>query len=128
LPVIRTLVTVNLYSHFGTYYGTDSAAGAFAACIKRSRWIAAGVNFIGLRDGVLGTEMNANLASLTKLLVYFNIALGAHLQAFLFIIHLILSPQCGRVKYSRHVQQLENEGAGFIPALIELSQDKTYIF
>jgi hypothetical protein len=102
LPVIRTLATVNLYSHFGTYYSADGTASAFATGIERSWRIAIGIHFIGLRDRVLGAEVDAKLASLAKLLVYFDIALRAHLKAFLFIIYLILSPQCGRVKYSRH--------------------------
>jgi len=106
LPVIRTLVTVNLYSHFGTYHSTDGAAGAFAAGIEGSRRVAAGIDFIGLRDGVLGAEVDAEFASLTKLLVYFDIALRAHLKAFLFTIHLILSPKRNRVKCSRHAWQV----------------------
>jgi hypothetical protein len=117
LPVIRTLATVNLYSHFGTYYSTDGAAGAFAAGIEGSWRIAAGVDFTGLRDGVLGAEMDANLASLTKLLVYFYIALSAHLKAFLFTMHLILSPKRGRVKcFKPRVAGDDEVGAGFKPA------------
>ena len=83
LPVIRTLATVNLYSHFGTYYSTDGAASAFAAGIEGRRRIAIGIHFIGLRDGVLRAEVDANFASLAKLLVYFDITLCAHLKAFL---------------------------------------------
>jgi hypothetical protein len=82
LPVIRTLATVNLYSHFGTYYSTDGAAGAFAAGIEGSWRIATGIHFIGLRDGVLGAKVDANLTSLAKLLVYFDIAFCTHLKAF----------------------------------------------
>jgi hypothetical protein len=83
LPVIRTLATVNLYGHFGTYYSTDGAAGAFATGIEGSWRIAIGIHFVGLRDGVLRAEVNANLTSLAKLLVYFDIAFCAHLKAFL---------------------------------------------
>jgi hypothetical protein len=101
LPVIRTLATVNLYSHFRTYYSTDGAAGAFAAGIERSWRIAAGIHFIGLRDSVLRAKVDANLATLAKLLVYFDITLRAHLKAF-FMIYSILSPPCGGVKYLRH--------------------------
>jgi hypothetical protein len=100
LPVIRTLATVNLYSHFGTYYSTDGATSAFATGIEGSWRIAIGIHFIGLRDGVLRTEVDANLAALAKLLVYFDITLCAHLKAF-FMIYSILSPQCGGVKYLR---------------------------
>jgi hypothetical protein len=49
---------------------------------------------------MLGAEMDAKLASLAKLLVYFDITLRAHLNAF-FMIYSILSPQCGGVKYLR---------------------------
>ena len=83
LPVIRTLATVNLYGHFGTYHSTDGAASAFATGIEGSWRIAIGIHFIGLRDGVLGAKVDANLTSLAKLLVYFDIAFCIHLKAFL---------------------------------------------
>ena len=84
LPVIRTLGTVNLYSHFGTYYSADGAASAFATDIEGSWRIATGIHFIGLSDGVLRAEVDANLTALAKLLVYFDIAFGStHLKAFL---------------------------------------------
>ena len=83
LPVIRTLATVNLYGHFGTYYSADSAASAFATGIEGSGRISAGIHFIGLSDGVLRAEVDANLTALAKLLVYFDITLCAHLKTFL---------------------------------------------
>jgi hypothetical protein len=83
LPVIRTLATVNLYRHFGTYQGADSAACALLVFAKGCRRVASGIDFTGLRDGVLGAEVYANLAALAQLLVDFDIAFGAHLKAFL---------------------------------------------
>jgi hypothetical protein len=35
-PFMRTLATVNLYCHFGTYYRADGAAGTCAAIVKRN--------------------------------------------------------------------------------------------
>jgi hypothetical protein len=83
LPVIRTLATVNLYRHFRTYQGADSAAGALLVLAKGCRRVASGIHFIGLGDRVLGAEVYANLAALAKLLVDLDIAFCAHLKAFL---------------------------------------------
>jgi hypothetical protein len=83
LPVIRTLATVNLYRHFRTYQGADSASGALIVLAKGCRRVASGIHFAGLGDRVLGAEMDTNLAALAKLLVDLDIAFCAHLKAFL---------------------------------------------
>jgi hypothetical protein len=81
LPVIRTLATVNLYRDLGTNQSADSAAGTFAVFVEGGRRIASGVHPTGLGDDMLGTEVDANLAALAKLLVDLDIAFGAHLKA-----------------------------------------------
>jgi hypothetical protein len=81
LPVIRTLATVNLYRDLGTNQSADSAAGAFAVFAEGSWRVACSIHLSGLRDDMLGAEVNANLAALAKLLVDLDIALGAHLKA-----------------------------------------------
>jgi hypothetical protein len=81
LPVIRTLATVNLYRDLGTNQSADSAAGAFAVLVEGSRRIASGIDLTGLRDDMLGAEVDANLAALAKLLVDLDVALGAHFKA-----------------------------------------------
>jgi len=82
LPVIRTLVTENLYRDFGTYQGADSASGALIVLVERSRRISVGVHFAGLGNHMLGAEVNANLAALAELLVDLDKAFYAHLKAF----------------------------------------------
>jgi hypothetical protein len=71
-PVMRTLATIHLYSHFGTDQRTNSAAGTFAIIVKDSRQITAGIQFVGGGYQSLGAERDTEFAALAQLLRNFN--------------------------------------------------------
>jgi hypothetical protein len=63
-PVMRTLATIHLYSHFGADQRTNSAAGTFAIIIEDGRQIAAGIQFAGGGYQSLGAERDTEFAAL----------------------------------------------------------------
>ena len=68
-PLIKTLVTVHLYRHFGAYQSTDGTSGTLAAAIECNRLVASSVYILCNINGALGAERDAKLTSLTKFLV-----------------------------------------------------------
>ena len=75
LPVIRTLLTVDLYGDLGADQRANGAAGAFPAVVEHGRQVPAGVQLVRLGYGLPGTEVHADLAPFAQLAIYLDVAL-----------------------------------------------------
>ena len=80
-PVMSTLATVDLYCHFWTHDRTNSTACTFATVIEGGCQIPVGVQFVGQGNHVLGAEPDTDFASLTEILVNFNVSLHSNLSS-----------------------------------------------
>jgi len=70
---MRVLATVHLYAYLRAYQRTYGATGAATIIVKAGRQVSGGIQFIGKRNAILGTEFDAYLAAFAKLMVNFDV-------------------------------------------------------